>query len=212
MYEFTTKAIVLSSDIDVFCKWVAFRFGHAVKTESSWGGVILDGLKKFYITCIKGFDPHKLCVVTLLMEGSSEQVADREKKLNAIAALFGGIPGGANNGEVGYTLTFVIAYIRVGETIEVKIERGKTLDIKTLAVSDEMTSAGEREVFFELNGQLRSVFIRDENASKCDRYETKYHAHKDGADHIAKIELFLLLRLLEWMRQHLDWLETGQLV
>lgn len=47
-----------------------------------------------------------------------------------------------------------------------KIERGKTLDIKTLAVSDEMTAAGEREVFFELNGQLRSVFIRDENASK----------------------------------------------
>lgn len=47
-----------------------------------------------------------------------------------------------------------------------KIERGKTLDIKTLAVSDEMTAAGEREVFFELNGQLRSVFIKDENASK----------------------------------------------
>ncbi|XP_013171910.1 PREDICTED: alkyldihydroxyacetonephosphate synthase [Papilio xuthus] len=89
-----------------------FRFGHAVKAESSWGGVILDGLKKFYITCIKGFDPHKLCVVTLLMEGSSDQVSDREKKLNAIAALFGGIPGGAKNGEVGYTLTFVIAYIR----------------------------------------------------------------------------------------------------
>ena len=54
----------------------------------------------------------------------------------------------------------------MGETIEVKIERGKTLDIKTLAVSDEMTAAGEREVFFELNGQLRSVFIRDDQASK----------------------------------------------
>ncbi|XP_060804065.1 pyruvate carboxylase, mitochondrial isoform X2 [Amyelois transitella] len=59
----------------------------------------------------------------------------------------------------------------VGERIEVKIQRGKTLDIKTLAVSEEMTAAGEREVFFELNGQLRSVFIRDENASK----EMKIH-------------------------------------
>ncbi|CAG9788130.1 unnamed protein product [Diatraea saccharalis] len=59
----------------------------------------------------------------------------------------------------------------VGDTIEVKIERGKTLDIRTLAVSEEMTAAGEREVFFELNGQLRSVFIRDENASK----EMKIH-------------------------------------
>ncbi|CAH0400055.1 unnamed protein product [Chilo suppressalis] len=59
----------------------------------------------------------------------------------------------------------------VGDIIEVKIERGKTLDIRTLAVSEEMTAAGEREVFFELNGQLRSVFIRDENASK----EMKIH-------------------------------------
>ncbi|XP_022834355.1 pyruvate carboxylase, mitochondrial isoform X2 [Spodoptera litura] len=68
------------------------------------------------------------------------------------------------------TKTFLVGP-SVGETIEVKIERGKTLDIKTVAVSDEMTAAGEREVFFELNGQLRSVFIRDENASK----EMKIH-------------------------------------
>nr|XP_032517894.1 pyruvate carboxylase, mitochondrial isoform X1 [Danaus plexippus plexippus] len=68
------------------------------------------------------------------------------------------------------TKTFLVGPA-VGETIEVKIERGKTLDIKTLAVSEEMTAAGEREVFFELNGQLRSVFIRDDNASK----EMKIH-------------------------------------
>ncbi|KAL4713314.1 hypothetical protein ACJJTC_015301 [Scirpophaga incertulas] len=68
------------------------------------------------------------------------------------------------------TKTFLVGPT-IGETIEVKIERGKTLDIRTLAVSDEMTAAGEREVFFELNGQLRSVFIRDENASK----EMKIH-------------------------------------
>lgn len=55
---------------------------------------------------------------------------------------------------------------QIGETIEVKIEKGKTLDIRTIAVSEEMTAAGELEVFFELNGQLRSVYIRDENASK----------------------------------------------
>ncbi|XP_075977101.1 pyruvate carboxylase isoform X2 [Anticarsia gemmatalis] len=68
------------------------------------------------------------------------------------------------------TKTFLVGP-SVGDTIEVKIERGKTLDIKTLAISEEMTAAGEREVFFELNGQLRSVFIRDENASK----EMKIH-------------------------------------
>lgn len=85
----------------------------ALKTESSWGGVLLEGLKRLYITKIKGFDQHKLCVVTLLMEGSSEDVTEQEKRLNSIASDYGGIPAGATNGERGYTFTFVIAYIRV---------------------------------------------------------------------------------------------------
>lgn len=49
---------------------------------------------------------------------------------------------------------------------KVNIEKGKTLHIKTLAVSEEKNSAGEREVFFELNGQLRSVFIRDKSVKE----------------------------------------------
>ncbi|XP_043232685.1 pyruvate carboxylase, mitochondrial-like isoform X2 [Amphibalanus amphitrite] len=55
---------------------------------------------------------------------------------------------------------------RVAEEFEVTIERGKTLHIKTLAMAADLTPNGEREVFFELNGQLRSVFIRDEEATK----------------------------------------------
>lgn len=46
------------------------------------------------------------------------------------------------------------------------IEKGKTLAFKTLAISEELTANGEIEVFFEMNGQLRSVFIRDNEASK----------------------------------------------
>ncbi|XP_047028787.1 pyruvate carboxylase, mitochondrial-like [Helicoverpa zea] len=61
----------------------------------------------------------------------------------------------------------------VGDTIDVKIARGKILHIKTVAVSDEMTAAGEREVFFELNGQLRSVFIKDETSSKSMKIHPK---------------------------------------
>ncbi|CAB3228398.1 unnamed protein product [Arctia plantaginis] len=68
------------------------------------------------------------------------------------------------------TKTFLVGPT-IGGTIDVNIARGKTLHIKTVAVSEEMTAAGEREVFFELNGQLRSVFIRDVNASK----EMKIH-------------------------------------
>ncbi|XP_072931713.1 alkylglycerone-phosphate synthase [Epargyreus clarus] len=112
-----------------------FRLGHVMKTKSSWGGILLDGLKRFYITKIKGFDPEKLCVVTLLMEGSADHVAEREKMLNAIAAQFGGVPGGANNGRVGYTLTFVIAYLRdlaleydiVAESFETSVPWDRTL-------------------------------------------------------------------------------------
>ena len=46
-----------------------------------------------------------------------------------------------------------------------EIERGKTLNIKTLAIGD-LNKNGEREVFFELNGQLRSVHIKDKEAAK----------------------------------------------
>lgn len=35
-----------------------------------------------------------------------------EKKIYKIASQFGGLPAGSKNGERGYTLTFVIAYIR----------------------------------------------------------------------------------------------------
>lgn len=55
---------------------------------------------------------------------------------------------------------------RVGDNFEVTIEKGKTLHIKTLAVADDVTPTGEREVFFELNGQLRSVFVKDKSMSE----------------------------------------------
>nr|ARI45073.1 pyruvate carboxylase [Leptinotarsa decemlineata] len=55
---------------------------------------------------------------------------------------------------------------KVGEEFEVTIEKGKTLGIKTLAVAEDLTENGEREVFFELNGTLRSVMIRDKDAGK----------------------------------------------
>ena len=50
-------------------------------------------------------------------------------------------------------------------SVQVSIERGKTLSIKTLAIGD-LTKTGFREVFFELNGQLRSVMIKDDVAAK----------------------------------------------
>lgn len=52
----------------------------------------------------------------------------------------------------------------MGEEFQVNIEKGKTLQIKTLTPGIEVTEDGLREVNFELNGQKRTVMIRDEQA------------------------------------------------
>lgn len=48
-----------------------------------------------------------------------------------------------------------------------ELERGKTLHIKALAMSD-LNWAGQRQVFFELNGQLRSILVKDTQAMKVE--------------------------------------------
>lgn len=54
--------------------------------------------------------------------------------------------------------------MKPGEVISVDLEPGKTLDIRLLAVGD-IDDHGEREVFFELNGQPRRVKVRDRSAA-----------------------------------------------
>lgn len=51
--------------------------------------------------------------------------------------------------------------MKVGEEISVEIEKGKTLFIKLLSI-DEPAADGTRHVNFELNGQSRSVKVKDE--------------------------------------------------
>uniref|UniRef100_A0A8B9J6L6 Alkylglycerone-phosphate synthase n=1 Tax=Astyanax mexicanus TaxID=7994 RepID=A0A8B9J6L6_ASTMX len=100
---------------NLFCVFFfLFVSGHALKPQvSSIFTSFLDGLKKFYITKFKGFDPHHLCVATLLFEGDREKVLQHEKQVYDIAAKFGGLAAGEDNGQRGYMLTFVIAYLRV---------------------------------------------------------------------------------------------------
>jgi len=57
---------------------------------------------------------------------------------------------------------------KIAESFEVTIEQGKTLQFKTLACSADLSSTGEREVFFELNGQLRSVMIKDTSVGEVE--------------------------------------------
>lgn len=94
-----------------------FKFGQALKSRPTLFGSITEGMKKLYITKVKGFDIHKMCVATLLFEGDADDVKRNQNAINVIAAKYGGIPAGAINGERGYLLTFVIAYIRVNKKI-----------------------------------------------------------------------------------------------
>lgn len=54
---------------------------------------------------------------------------------------------------------------KLGEEIVVEIEQGKTLIIKLLAVGEISQQTGTREVFFELNGEMRSVTVDDKTVS-----------------------------------------------
>nr|XP_033802067.1 alkyldihydroxyacetonephosphate synthase, peroxisomal [Geotrypetes seraphini] len=115
-----------------------FQFGHALKPQvSSIFISFLDSLKKFYITKFKGFDANQLCVATLLFEGDREKVLQHEKQVYDIAAKFGGLAAGEDNGQRGYMLTFVIAYLRdlgmeyyvIGESFETSVPWDRVLDL-----------------------------------------------------------------------------------
>ena len=53
----------------------------------------------------------------------------------------------------------------IGEEFQVEIQPGKVLNIKVLAISD-LHPNGQREVFCEMNGQLRTVMVEDKSVTK----------------------------------------------
>ncbi|KER30329.1 hypothetical protein T265_03273 [Opisthorchis viverrini] len=67
----------------------------------------------------------------------------------------------------------------IGEEVTVELERGKKITIKTLAVSG--LHGGKREVFFEMNGQLRSVHITDNEATKTKLVHPKAEPDMKGS-------------------------------
>lgn len=115
-----------------------FRFATAFSGSSkNYMKELLQRLAKFYLTKIKGYDPYKLSVATLLFEGSKEEVEYQEKRLYAIAAKHNGIQGGEANGKRGYLLTFLIAYIRdfvmaydfIAESMETSVPWNRVLEL-----------------------------------------------------------------------------------
>lgn len=117
-----------------------FRLGHALKVpDSSIWAKIMDAAKKFYVTKLKGFDEHELCVATLLFEGSKADVELQEKTVYAVAQKYNGLKSSAADGRRGYIMTFMVAYIRdivmdyyfVAESFETSIPYSKALECCT---------------------------------------------------------------------------------
>ncbi|WP_027408266.1 pyruvate carboxylase [Anoxybacteroides tepidamans] len=79
------------------------------------------------------------------------------------------------------TPTFLYG-MRLGEEIEVEIEKGKTLIVKLVAIGQPQAD-GTRVVYFELNGQPREVIIRDESIKSA--VVERIKADKNNPNHIA---------------------------
>ena len=69
----------------------------------------------------------------------------------------------------------------VGDEIAIEMERGKTLALRLLAVGDPATN-GQRTIFFELNGQPRSVRIHDRN--QVENSQMNSVAEKSNPNHV----------------------------
>ncbi|MEO7658636.1 MAG: FAD-binding oxidoreductase, partial [Pyrinomonadaceae bacterium] len=89
-----------------------FQFGLALKPASTGMKVWKSSVEKFFVTKIKGFDPYKMVALTLVFEGTRNEVARQQRDIYRIAAKHGGMKAGAENGRRGYQLTYSIAYIR----------------------------------------------------------------------------------------------------
>lgn len=115
-----------------------FHFGQALKPQAK--GALArakSSIEKWVVLKLKGFDPFKMTVATVVFEGSAQEVDFQRKTLYRIAARHKGMKAGSANGERGYQLTFSIAYIRdltfehwaIAESFETSVPWSRALEL-----------------------------------------------------------------------------------
>jgi len=89
------------------------QFGIALKPapDSKWKEM-MDQVKKYYLLNIRKFKPQEICMATIVYEGNAEEVAMQQGQILKLGKQFHGISAGPENGQRGYFLTYMIAYIR----------------------------------------------------------------------------------------------------
>ncbi|KAL8922909.1 MAG: hypothetical protein Q9208_004871 [Pyrenodesmia sp. 3 TL-2023] len=60
---------------------------------------------------------------------------------------------------------YFLARPEIGEEFYVELEKGKVLILKLLAIGPLSEQTGQREVFYEMNGEMRQVAVDDKNAA-----------------------------------------------
>ncbi|MDQ0244010.1 pyruvate carboxylase [Bacillus fengqiuensis] len=90
------------------------------------------------------------------------------------------------------TPTFLYG-MRLGEEIEVEIEKGKTLIVKLVSIGEPQAD-GTRVLYFELNGQSREVIIKDEGIKTT--VQTRAKADTANQNHIGASMPGTVLKLL----------------
>lgn len=73
---------------------------------------------------------------------------------------------------------YFLARPEIGEEFHIELEKGKVLILKMLAVGPLSENTGQREVFYEMNGEVRQVTIDDKKAA----VENKSRAKADPGD------------------------------
>lgn len=73
---------------------------------------------------------------------------------------------------------FFLAKPEIGEEFHVELEKGKVLILKLLAIGPLSEQKGQREVFYEMNGEVRQVTVTDARAA----VENKSRAKADAGD------------------------------
>ncbi len=114
-----------------------FQFGQVLKPASKGAKKMKSKVEKWLVTGPLGFDPNEMVAVTLVFEGSKEEVDRQERQVYELAKKHKGFKGGADNGKRGYMLTFGIAYIRdfvlqhniLGESFETSVPWSQAQDL-----------------------------------------------------------------------------------
>jgi alkyldihydroxyacetonephosphate synthase len=114
-----------------------FQLSQMLKPRSTGLRHLESRLQRLFVTKVKGFALDRMSACTLVFEGTGREVKAQQRATYALARRYGGLAGGASNGQRGYQLTFGIAYIRdwimnhwlLGESFETSVPWSQTLPL-----------------------------------------------------------------------------------